>query len=239
MNDYFKELLADKNSGLAYDTIMQTPARVTPGPVFIVLSGKKQVGKDTATELMKYALERAGKRVAVTAFAKPLKDMCVNILGLTKEQVYGTNAQKDSLTKIQWDTLPHEIRLKHSAVSIGDPLPPLRSGAMTAREVLQVVGTDLFRNMLFNDVWAQAPFIQEWDCDVVIITDCRFPNEKLAAEANNSIVIRLERNTGLEDTHISETALDGHGFGIMYYNNGTIEQLRDFSESILQRWNLL
>ena len=248
MNDYFKEILVDKSENLSYTTGVSTDSKVTPGPVFIVMSGKKQTGKDTSTDIMVDLLTKQGKRVGVTAFAKALKDMCINVLGLKPEQVYGTNEQKDSYCKIDWDNFPADIRLKYShsvtqkcdvrGVKYTESVP--RCGPMTAREVLQVVGTDIFRNMIYGNVWAQAPFNQDWTgYDVVIITDCRFPNEKQVTEENRGIIIRLVRDTGLVDNHTSETALDGVDFKVVYYNNGTIEQLKSFLEAALKSWKIL
>lgn len=214
----------------------------TPGLLFIGFSGKKQVGKDTATDFAVECLENAGHTVHVTAFAEPLKRMCIDILGLDEKLVYGSNEDKDTLTHICWDNFPMNIRLKYSRETIGsrrlENVP--RSGAMTVREVLQVVGTDIFREMFFDNIWAQAPFRKNYgDADIVILTDCRFPNEKEEIEGNEGVTVRLERNTGLEDSHRSETALDGYVFNRTYENNGTIDELHDFIRSTLEELKLL
>ena len=74
-----------------------------------------------------------------------------------------------------------------------------------------------------------------------IITDVRFPNEAKAIKDRGGIVIRVERKPfnragGMEgnkqfskqieeDTHPSETALDGYEFDAVIDNNGSIEDL--------------
>src|SRR5689334_1382215 len=176
-------------------------------PRYVVLSGRKQVGKDTAANMIRGMLEKEGKRVAISAFAEPLKDMCVQILGISRDGAYGTDAQKNQPSHIEWDNFSMDIRLKYTRerdLAFGFDLP--RSGPMTNREVLQVMGTDIFRS-IYNDVWAKAPFIREWkNVDVVILTDCRFPNEKEQTELAGGVIIRLERDTGFSDNHPSETA---------------------------------
>jgi hypothetical protein len=222
-------------------------------PAFIALSGKKQVGKDTAANMIVKIMAEYGKKTVLTAFAEPLKRMCVEILGLKPEGVYGTDAQKNSLSHIMWDGLPLEVRLKYSnefAIynqgydSFSDvpetrsqSLP--RSGPMTNREVLQIVGTDIFRAM-YDQVWAKAPFNRNWgDADVVILTDCRFPNEKSVTEDAGGVIIRLERSTGFVDNHPSEVALDGFTFENTYQNNGSFEDLENYVRGVLKARGLI
>lgn len=204
---------------------------------YITISGKKQTGKSLSAELLQDYLYDNGYSTRVVSFADPLKAMCVEILGLTSGGVYGTDKEKNELCHIMWDGLPMEIRLKYSnnhilaGDGIQDPLP--RSGPMTNREVLQVIGTDIFR-ALYHDVWALAPFRREWgEYDYVIIADCRYPNEVEATLKHKGIVLRLERETGLVDTHVSENALDNYKFENVYSNNGTIEDLNKFLKGFI------
>lgn len=213
-----------------------------PGPVFIALSGKKQVGKDTSGQIIARLLTEQGKRVAFTAFAEALKEMCIGVLGLQRSFVYGTDAEKNMPTHIKWDTLPFHIRSKYYTGFRATPCgqDELRTGLMTVREVLQIMGTDIFREMFENDIWANSPFRRNWsDYDVVVITDCRFPNEKSVTEARGGTVIRIERNTGLTDTHASETSLDNAAFDHRYVNNESLQELEEFLKQTLTKIGLL
>lgn len=218
---------------------------------FIALSGRKQVGKDTAASMITRLLESRGKKVVTTAFAEPLKSMCIDLLGLKREEVYGTDAQKNALSHILWDGFPMEVRLKYSnefakyeygsftdmPEQRSQALP--RSGPMTNREVLQVMGTDIFR-AIYGEVWSKAPFNRSWgDADVVILTDCRFPNEKIATEEAGGIIVRLERETGFTDNHPSEIALDGYDFENKYRNGGSLNDLENYVRSVLIKQGLI
>lgn len=195
------------------------------------------MGKDTAAGIIVAALEQAGKKVAVTAFAESLKRMAIEILGLKENEVYGTNEQKDALSHIQWDGFPLEVRKKYALpyeTSWGTGWEVPRSGPMTNREVLQVMGTDIFR-AIYDNVWAHAPFNRNWvGTDVVVLTDCRFPNEKSVTEERGGVIIRLERKTGLSDNHPSETSLDNASFKYRFENNGSVEDLKAYLLSILE-----
>lgn len=240
MNDYLKQRMLDGSETEGHYSDMEKMAKLPPGTKFIALSGRKQVGKDTAARMIVEELRKNGKTASVTSFAEPLKRMCIDILGLKADEVYGTDDDKNKLSTINWDGFPEEIRLKYATEfilckdGVSDPKP--RSGLMTNREVLQVMGTDLFR-AISNNVWAQAPFNRKWDTDFVILTDCRFPNEKLVTEANGGVIIRLERDTGFSDNHPSETALDDVHFKHTYTNNGSLEDLQQFIKALL--WNLM
>jgi len=190
-------------------------------------------------------LEAVGYKVGVTAFAKALKDTAINILGLERDLVYGSNDDKETLTHIVWDNFPEEIRFKYADKS-KDPMSGAsmwhgpRCGPMTIREVLQVMGTDIFREMFEQDVWANSPFRSDWsEHDVVFITDCRFPNEKRVTEERNGVTIRLLRNTGFTDNHSSEVALDDYTFERTFENNGSLDELARFVRKTLLELELL
>ena len=130
--------------------------------------------------------------VKVYSFADPLKkDVCMNILGLTHDQCYGSDKSKNELVDCFW---------------------PETDAKMTAREVMQYVGTDIFRTIK-SDVWTSAIIskIKRDDSQLSLITDCRFPNEVECVQNNNGVVVRLDRNT-CDSVHVSETALDKENY---------------------------
>jgi hypothetical protein len=75
---------------------------------------------------------------------------------------------------------------------------------MTAREVLQFVGTDIFRRM-YEPVWVNLLMnkIKEDSPLVAVIADCRFDNEAQAVLEADGTIVRLTRRP-VRDTHPSE-----------------------------------
>ena len=135
--------------------------------------------------------------VKLYSFADLLKkNVCMDILGLTREQCYGTDEEKNSNTHIEWGIMPFENSRD-------------KSDKVTARELMQYVGTDFFRKM-YPNVWADATIrkIKEDSSHMAIVTDCRFPNEVEAIKNAGGKVIRLSRNSQNKDVHSSEVALD-------------------------------
>lgn len=144
------------------------------------------------------------------SFADMLKEViCMQVLGLSREQCYGTDEEKNTSTKIKWGDLP-------------TPNTQVKDKSLTAREVMQYVGTDLFRKM-YPNVWADSTItkIKRESTELAIITDIRFPNEVEAVQENGGKVIRLTRDpSNGEDQHPSETALDGYeGFDLVVDNS--------------------
>ena len=112
---------------------------------------------------------------------------------------------------------------------------------MTVREVLQFVGTNLFRSQMEPDIWVQSVYRKEYgDDDIVIVADCRFPNEAAFAK-EHGLLISVERNTGLgSDGHASETALDDYDdYHYTVVNNGSFDELREKLDVILNANSLL
>lgn len=170
----------------------------------------------------------------IYSFADVLKEICVSVLGLTTEQCYGTDDQKNSLTKLRWESLPEYVRwINGSGVLKGynntlekqkvtenqyyhykfvEQYEPVgvKSGLMTGREVMQVFGTDVMRKMFHNDVWVHATInkIENEYPKVALIADMRFRTEFEALYAEGAYVIRLERKI-TEDNHSSEIDFDG------------------------------
>ena len=167
------------------------------------------------------------------SFATPLKQFCINVLGLTYEQCYGTDEQKNSLTNIMWEDVPNKPK--------GRKLYKEFTGLMTAREVLQHFGTNICRKMVKN-CWVDATIrqIQKDAPQLAVITDIRFPNEVDGVQAIGGKVIRLTRAPH-EDTHESETALDDYsGFDHVLDNKDmSIPEQNRATTILLKGWDYL
>lgn len=192
----------------------------------VAFAGRKQSGKTSCSEfVVKYfnSMIEPYNSVKIYNFADPLKkDICMNILGLTYEQCYGEDIDKNTLTDISWE-----------------------GKKLTAREVMQFVGTDLFRKMK-HDVWASATItkIKNENLDIAIVADCRFPNEVEAIKNAGGYVIKLMRDPFHSD-HSSETALDPENypqsnFDLVIFNQTiTIDEQNETVHNFLKKKEIL
>ena len=216
--------------------------------LIVGVSGKKQSGKNTMCDCL-YSLfteKYSPEDVLILSFADALKQkVCKDVLGLTEEQVNGTDEQKNTLTIYKWENLPHEIRYHNklgcnyaSNGEVSEHILP--EGFMTAREIMQIVGTDVFRNYFDDSVWVNATLraIENSDAKVVLISDVRFPSE-VNSLVDKGYVIRLLRDVCETDSHASETALDDFDFNqenCIIFNNREmdIEQQNEATISIIE-----
>jgi hypothetical protein len=194
----------------------------------IAFAGRKQSGKTSCAWFIESLIFRDFPNISkckVYSFADPLKqDICMNILGLTEKQCYGTDDDKNTLTDLRWQDMP-EYNSSWTLSSDYDA-----SGFMTARQVMQFVGTEIFRKIK-TDVWSGATIkkISQDNMDIAVIADCRFPNEVKSVKNAGGYVIKLTRNP-YNSNHESEIALDElyypqENFDLIIDNNNlTIDQ---------------
>jgi hypothetical protein len=227
---------------------------------FITLAGKKQVGKDTSAgliyNLIYPTIQRTDQflnghrihpkeayQIHVVHFADALKKACSLIFGISMQDMESEEG-KLKPTTVVWPNFGTYIP-QHESFRQPDGTMPMRkvyfptrdtTNYMTVREILQFVGTDLLRNQLDPDIWVRSVFNQPYgQDDIVIIADCRFPNEAVFAK-ENGLLIKIERGTAQKDTHISETALDSYSsYDEIVDNNGNIDKLRADLEKILRK----
>lgn len=156
--------------------------------------------------------------VKVYSFADPLKNICTQVLGLDHAQCYGSDDDKNSKTHVAWDDLPYEIREKYAKSNKKNAIATPRKGPMSGREVMQILGTDIFRKM-DQTCWARALYntIEKDGHSLAIITDARFPNEVTMGTESGGKAIRLMRQP-FEDLHESEMALHPSNFPLAEYN---------------------
>jgi len=169
------------------------------------------------------------------SFADPLKVICHSLFGLTKEQCWGTDEQKNTPTALRWEDMPgvttNPYMLSIGAVDIGCKTFGVEyhdAGQMTARELLQFFGTNIMRKM-YEPVWVNATInkIKQEGSLLSIISDIRFPDEANAIKQNGGKLIKLTRSVS-KDTHASETALNDYtDFDFVIENGGdsTVENL--------------
>jgi len=175
------------------------------GRIDVVNSANDDVAAFLSTEVDPY--------VRIYAQADTLKQFCMDLMGLTYEQMYGSDEQKNSLTKFRWENMPgvvtQEIADKYGNEASDYGLYFHEPGPMTAREVMQFVGTEVFRRMYAN-IWNDALLKRIYRDQplIALVCDIRFPDEVGAIQEAGGKVIRLTRNEESDSTHKSEVSLD-------------------------------
>jgi len=140
----------------------------------IGLYGRKGVGKDFVADCFESAIKQYGgyesfPKVAKGAFADPIKEFLVNNLGVDRARIYGNDQDKVTPTEYRWEQMPDFVMRTNQG----------KQGQMTIRDLMQVFGTELCRNIWDKQIWVKAMRrrMLATSADYFIITDVRFPNE--------------------------------------------------------------
>ena len=151
-----------------------------------------------------YADTQIWPYVKIYHFADYLKSICINLFGLSYQNVYGTDDDKNTDTDFKWSQMPTNKRKK---------------GKLTVRDFLQYFGTELVRKIK-NDAWVSSTLdiIKNEGSELALIPDVRFPNEVLAIKEQGGIVIRLTRDV-FTDKHECESSLDQDSFDWDNFNH--------------------
>ncbi len=174
--------------------------------MIIGISGKKQSGKSTLNEFMQLNKILGDTSYKTFEMAEPLKEMIVNIMDVDPKLVYGSDEEKNQFSQYKWKDLPHFPELLKEWSEKGK-FP--KNEFMSGREVMQQVGTNIFRRMN-GPIWANAA-VKKMLADAAEIKsscDIRFPDEVYAVQKAGGIVIRLTKCKDEKDAHHSELALD-------------------------------
>lgn len=185
--------------------------------MIIVLSGKARSGKDTVANILEGLFHKEKRTVRVIAYADFLKTILSKCFLLSPEQLYG-NMKEAPIEGLKMNT--------------GSLLESDR--CWTPRELLQYIGTDVFRK-INPDCWVnvvRSKALYDSDAAHTIITDGRFPNEIDWVVERGGFHIHIERSErdfSNNNTHISETSLDNINCcdnTFVLHNNGTLDALK-------------
>jgi len=203
----------------------------------IGLHGPKGVGKNFVGDVIGSILENRGLTVKKLAFADEIKEFCINVLGLERYLVYGSDHHKNTFTQYEWDQMPRFVKDKF----------PTKTGYMTIREVLQIFGTEFIRECWDLHAWVKTVSrkIRNGREMCYIVTDVRFEDEFNCIkqmDGYNWFVSGPQRGDDFskKDSHSSEKGLDISKFDFTINNQltDTVETLRSQVEQWLSTINI-
>lgn len=161
-----------------------------------------QVGKDTAAEYLEKKYPGKVKRVA---FADKLKEVAMQLFGLSWEQCYGSQEIKEKVDP-RWGASPREL---------------LQGVGQKMREITP----DIWVDTVFN---VTIPQLEEQGFDCVVISDVRYPNEGDKIHEVGGTVVKVTREGSgvtVGASHSSETSMnDYQNFDFVLENNGGFEE---------------
>jgi len=124
------------------------------------------------------------------------------------------------------------------------PLP--QWGGWSVRELLQFIGTELFRHNIDDAVWVKSLWfrIKNDDGHNYVVTDVRFPNEiNYLAESGGSdfVSIKVDRDGKDGSVGLSSHESEAYDLDAQYEleNNGTYEDLYNKIDDVMKKYNFV
>ena len=210
--------------------------KLDSGKVLISLCGKKQTGKSTSFRFIKEIM--IDKTVERFSFADKLKKTTADLFGVDYDCLIGSDEQKDSPTYLEWNDVANHIQSDFYGPEVYTR--PLRTN-ITHRELLQLVGTNLFRAVR-PGIWPEylKRSLFESNADILVVDDARFPNEVEMLRDIGGSLVKIYRNVHSPNSanHKSEIALDHledsyYDFVITDSGNRTMDDLKKSWANIL------
>ena len=112
------------------------------------------------------------------------------------------------------------------------------------RLILQGWGTE-FRRSLNPNYWLKGFMVKMYhlllveETELIIVTDMRFLNEYSLCNELGAVMVRVERNGLLEDSHSSETSLDKEKFHFRINNDSDLKHLEEECVKLLKEIKLI
>ena len=141
------------------------------------------------------------KRWKKISFADRLKKGCKVLFDLSDRQLNGSEKDKETIDE-RWEASP--------------------------REILQFVGTDVFRNKFSTNFWVDSlKYYIDTNPGCYIISDVRFPNEVDFVRHYNGKIIKVDRKRYNSDLHESEIYIDKLKYDYLIENKEGLFELLD------------
>lgn len=226
-------------------------------PSIVGIVGAMGAGKDSLAA----AICRLEPAFCVRKFADALREAVSTVADVPAAVSATAEGKALDLSQVERPCAELRLRLVLAAAQATGQEPPagvvdrmcealvgercLGSGAvaipMTVGRLLQVLGTECFRDLLGADVWIDA-FVRRWEADgrpPAVVSDVRFPNEAAAIRALGGVVVRVQRaaagrSDGRDAGHSSERGADAIDADFVVSNDGSLADLGAAAAHILR-----
>ncbi|HON83975.1 MAG TPA: hypothetical protein PLI22_07595 [Caldisericia bacterium] len=181
--------------------------------IVILISGKIKSGKNQLADFMKEYFEKQNLKVSSDYFAKAVKDGCKEDFKKLADELNNYVIELKRVIISKYNYINEILDSKIDELKISDE-NWYENKTFITRTILQLYGTEIFRNRVDSDYWVKQvkDKCENSDSDIILVTDTRFPNEitEMYSDNYDLITIRLLRdiNKDKSKNHYSETALD-------------------------------
>lgn len=161
------------------------------------------------------------------SWASLLKESAYQTLGILNDEY------REGIFNLWADSFKenHTINITNS---IGETIHTI-----SGREFLQRYGTEGHREIFGDNFWIDSFWHSNdfSDCQVLIITDCRFDNEAESVKEKGGTIIKIKNDRAEKETdkHDSESGISKSLIDLTINNSGTIEDLKNLAKGVADR----
>lgn len=193
----------------------------------IALAGKKRVGKDTFGDILtkKYEFTKI-------AIADPLRNLCARVFYMDPAMFLDDDKKDAPMNRVTLDF--HDIDAIRVIVETewGYQISEEMRNEMeeyhgvefnTPREILRFIGTNLIRRCVSDNIWLElaAAKIKETGGKIVV-TDCRFENEREFFRKIGAILCLIKRNDDGNSAEHEFDLGDEEEYDVVFTNDTTL-----------------
>lgn len=179
----------------------------------IGIAGKAGSGKDTVARMLEIILTENDESSLIVHFGDPVKRAAAEVFGVGTVNFYDP--------KLKEEVVPY--------------------WGLTPRRMLQLLGTEAVRGTFGDDHWVKRLMLTvealKNHRTYVIVPDVRFESEAAAIREAGGHVWHMVRKfdtalSPLAQSHSSEQGVEFKDGDLQILNNGTLEDLREYVDSI-------
>lgn len=182
-------------------------------------------------------LDRLPQYIGLHGFAGAGKDEVAKILA---EYGYERKAFADVLREalyvlnpiVTWDSYSRAFRVQDIVDEVG--WEDAKRNFDEIRRMLQVLGTEVGRQMIDQNVWVDSVFKTLDPDKKYVFTDVRFKNEHQAIDSRLGTLIKIDRpGVGPVNNHPSDQGLPDQWFDVIINNDGSLKDLHTKVRDVL------
>jgi hypothetical protein len=186
----------------------------------------------------------SGKKVVIGMIGKAGSGKDTVADHLVRKYVFRKIALADPLKKAVQIIFDVDDEIAYDRVRREEPLA--KWPGWSFRKLLQFVGTEMFREMVDQDIWVKNCASRAVRQDFTVVSDVRFHNEvgglrEAIGQEHRVFFIKVERPTvgdggapsGIAN-HASETAIDELYYDYRIINDGTLDELYAKADQVVE-----
>jgi hypothetical protein len=161
------------------------------------------------------------------AFADKLKEICSIIFNRAKYNFDSQDFKNETVSKEFWYYQNKMSNKIFNVIPEGEPEHYFVLIKPTYRQMMQKIGTDLFKNNINPNIWIDLLDKQIKKGKHYIITDLRFKDEYnfIKNKTKKNYIVKILNDNVESMNHISENDLNNAEFDYVINNNGSIDDL--------------